>query len=161
MPTEMNVCSYSPQISPGNSNVNPMPEDAPVTLVPQQTIVLEYPWDTPTITLTLKNPELNDKFVKKFTRIYRRSRGGTIIGYRDVTWPHQDILNWSFMGLPKADAEAALDFYRAAAGKYIKVTTYEGLVYKGIILNTNNPISEEGPGGCQYTLKFDFQGSRL
>lgn len=165
-------CLYEPQISPGNTNLTPMPATAPVTLVRRETILLEFPHDVPTTTLELRSPEFNDKLVKKFTRIYRKSRGNTLIVFRDPAWPKTDIINWAFRGLTNIQAADALAFYKLSAGKYIRLTTYESLVYQGIIINPNNPISQEGPDvilpdpnpdnctvNSSFTLKFDFQGS--
>ena len=154
----MERCEYSPQISPGNPNLTPMPTLPPVNLVAVAGISLGFPYFNPTTALTLRNPQFNDKLVKKYSRIQRNTRGNTLIVYRDTSWPQANIINYSFIGLSKDEANDALDFYKLSAGKYIRLLTYESLLYKGIILNPNNPVSKESANNCSYTLKFDFQG---
>ena len=156
----MDECTYSPQISPG-SPLTPMPETSPVTLVARDTVLIQYPYTSPTHTLELRNPGFNDKLVIQKSRIYRVSRGNDLIVYRDQIWPKARIINYAFEGLTQTQAEDALTFYEVSLGKYIKLTTYESLVYKGIILNPNNPISKETKHDCSYTLKFDFQGTLI
>lgn len=152
----MEDCTYSPQISPG-SPLTPMPATAP-TLTPRDTILLEYPFVSPTTTLELRNPNFNDKLVVRKSRIYRVSRGNDLIVFKDPIWPKTRIINYAFERLTQVQAQDALDFFEESLGKYIKLTTYESLVYKGIIINPNNPVSQETKSLCSFTLKFDFQG---
>lgn len=152
----MDICNYSPQISPGNSNRTPIASSQP-TLTPRDTVLLEYPFDTPTESLELRNPSFNNKIVPKINRILRFSRGRELIVYRDPVWLKQTILNWSFVGLSAAEASAALDFCLTSIGRQIKLTDFESRVYKGVLLNPSNPISQEGKL-CMFTFKLDFQG---
>ncbi len=154
----MDECTYSPQISPGNSNRTPIPDVQP-TLTPINYVELAYPFSSPTTTLQLRRPEFNDKLVPKISRILRYSRGNTLRVYRDPVWLKQTIINWNFSGLTKVEAEAALDFFLESVGKEIKLTDYNSQVYKGVILNPENPISQESKSACSYTLKLDFQGT--
>lgn len=152
----MDDCTYSPQISPG-SPLSPMSVTPPVTLATINHITLSYPYVSPTSILTLRNPQLNDKFVINKSLINRHSRGNDLIIFRDNQWPQNQTINYSFAGLSKELAESAIDFFKLTLGKYVKLVTYESLIYKGIIISPSNSITQEGRN-CQYTLKLDFQG---
>lgn len=154
----MDDCTYSPQISPGNASRTPIASTMP-TLTPASTVELAYPFVSPTSTLTLRNPQFNNKIVPKINRILRYSRGYSLVVYRDPVWLKQTIINWNFVALTKVEAEDALDFFLLTAGKEIKLTDFESRVYKGILLNPENPISQESKDACSYTLKVDFQGT--
>ncbi len=151
----MDECSYSPQITPGNP-ITSMPADIPVTLVARDTILLECPYDTPTITLELKNPILGDHDVAEYSRIQRHTRGLGLKLYRDDTWPKSRTFNMSFQALSAIDRDNILDFIRQTAGLELKYTDYLSQVHKVIMLVPKTPITQTGRG-CQYTWKTDLQ----
>lgn len=151
----MDECTYSPQITPGNPMTG-MPETIPVTLVNRDTILLEYPYNSPTLTLELKNPILGDHDVAEYSRIQRHTRGLGLKLYRDPTWPKSRTFNISFQGLSSTDRNAILAFIRQTAGLELKYTDYYSQVHKVIMLQPKTPITQTGQG-CQYTWKTDLQ----
>jgi len=166
MPDEMNHCTYSPQISPGNTRVIPMASEQ-IPIVARSSIILQWPYEggEGATILEIRNPNYNNKLVPKISRIQRESRGGELIVYRDPAWTKALVLNWAFDGLTYAQAIACLNFCTVSLGKPIRLLDYESRVMKGIITNPSNPVSQEKPdskiNGCQsrgFTWKFDFQG---
>lgn len=155
----MDKCSYSPQISPITIPGLTPPAAVGPTLVKRDTVLLQYPYDSPTTTLTLRVPNLNNKLVPKISRIQTLSRGNTLVVYRDPIWPKSTILNWAFEGLTGDEAEACLAFSKLTCGKIIKLTDYESRVLRGILTNPRNPISQERNSCRGYTWKMDFQGA--
>lgn len=152
----MENCTYSPQISPGNSNITPMPADLPYTPVARPTILLEYPYAAPTLTLELRTPEFNDIGLLEFSRVQKRSRGNTLILYRDPIWPKSKTFNFSIRALTQVSRDEIIAFCRASIGQWVKFTDWRSQEHKVIILNPSNSITQEGRG-CQFTWKVDLQ----
>lgn len=139
----MNKCSYSPQISPVTiDGLTPPPTTGP-TLIKRSTVLFQYPFDSPTTTLEIRAPSLNNKIVPKISRVQSLSRGNELLVYRDPIWPKSTIFNWSFEGLTKAEAEACLAFALLSCGQIVKITDYESRVMRCILMNPRNPISQE------------------
>ncbi len=150
----MDECTYSPQISPGSPDVA-IPDDD-IVIVQRDTVLLQFPYGSPTDELELRNPELNDKIVTQVYRVQRYTRNNTLDIYRDPTWFKTGVLNWNFTGLTSDQRNDIIAFCRVSAGKYIKVTDYLSQEHKCIIINPDNPITQEHRG-CSYTWKVDLQ----
>ncbi len=152
-------CVYSPEINPGNPNVTPM-SATDIVVVDRSTVILTYPYVSPTLTLEIRNPELNDKIVRQCYRVQEYTRGNTLIIFRDPNWFKTYVLNMAFTALSKTNRDDILTFCRASAGKYIGFKDPLSQDHKGIIINPDNPLTQEGPD-CLYTWKLDFQGSLI
>lgn len=83
------------------------------------TLTLTYPFDTPTTTLVLRNPELGDQHSIAHQRIYRESRGGVPDVFKDDEWPTTETLNISVVALSEAQAQAFLTFMQDSIGDEI------------------------------------------
>jgi len=153
----MDYCSYSPQISPGNPNITPMPALNPLTIVNRSTVLFQYPYDTPTLTLELRNPQLNDQKTIDLSRIQRHSRGRELITYRDPDWPAGYTLSMAFTSLSLQTKNQIISFVQQTVGREIKFTDHLSQIYKCIIANPRNFISEEYDV-CGFTWKVDLQG---
>lgn len=149
----MNKNSYSPEIVSGPLANMPVSD---VTIVARTTILLQYPFDVPTTTLQLRNPELNDLFLFQAYRVQEYSRGNSQIIFRDSTWFKTRIFNWAFTALTRQNRDDIISFVRLTAGKYVLVTDFYSLTNKCLIINPDNPITQETPG-CGYTWKVDLQ----
>lgn len=171
----MNKCTYSPQISPVTiPGLTPPPAVGPV-LVRRATVLFQYPYASPTMTLEIRAPSTNNKLVPKISRIQAMSRGNELLVFRDPIWPKSTLINWSFEGLTAEEAEACLSFALVSCGQLIKVTDYESRVMRCILINPQNPISQESKeiipviplsptprearGTRGWTFKIDLQGS--
>lgn len=160
MADPMNVCTYSPQIAPGNGRIMQMPaEMRPITK--RQTVILTYE----DFSITLPAPNLRNKFLPKITRVQREARGGELIIFRDPVWSKVTVFNWAFEGLTASQAEGCLEFTSESCGDVFTILDFESRTIYGIMINPNNPISQEKPDSrnpdCSskaFTWKLDFQG---
>lgn len=152
----MNECEYSPQISPGNADIVAMSALMPFTPVERSTILLQHPYDTPTLTLELRNPSLNDKLGLTYSRIQRKSRGNQLIVFRATHWPKSRIFNLAFSSLTATNRNEIIAFIRASLGKEIKYTDYLSQEHKVLLINPDTDITQEGIG-CQYTWSVSLQ----
>lgn len=148
----MALCEYDPQIFIGN-----FPTTIPHTIVTRTTVLFQYPYDSPTLELELKTPTFNDQEAIDTSRIQRRSIGGSLIVYRDENWPKGFSLNYSFENLSLEARDNIVSFLRETLGKEIKFTDHNSKVYKAIITNPKDFISEE-LSDCGFTWKVNLQG---
>jgi len=158
---------YQPEISPG-STLTPMPA-TDITVVNRTTVLLQYPFDVPTTTLTLRAPELSNTIAVQAQRVQGYTRGNTLYQYRDPNWFKTRLFSWTFTGLTRQNRIDILNFVLLSAGQYITVTDYDSQVYKCIITNPDADITQEGPdyaqlppnsalpAGSLYTWKVDLQ----
>lgn len=153
----MNICTYSPQISPGNDAITPPSSSGPVVVL-QDTVIFTYPFVTPTLTVELRAPEFNNKDSVLITRIIRDTRGGEIKVYKESFWPTIRRLSFVIESLSEVEADGLQELIKASIGKEIGYLDYEGRQWKGIILNPEEAITEEGVN-CEYTAKIDFEGA--
>ena len=152
----MNECEYSPQISPGNADITAMSALMPFTPIERETILLEYPYASPTLTLELRNPELNDRKSLVYSRVQRKSRGNSLILFRASHWPKSRVFNISFRALTSSNRDAIISFIRASLGKEIKYTDFLAQEHKVVLINPDAEITQEGIG-CQYTWTASLQ----
>ena len=152
----MNICTYSPQISPGNPNITPPSASGP-TLVQVDNVVLTYPFVSPTMTVTLPTPEFNNRQVLRIERVTRETRGRTLRTFRYDIWPKIHRLAVSFLGLSPDQLDDFRALVKASVGKEIGYLDYESRQWKGIIINPDTAMSQEGPN-CADAVRFDFEG---
>lgn len=153
----MTLCNYDPQIVGGNNSITPPPLTNPKTLVNRTTVLFQYPFDTPSLTLELRNPELNDQRTIDLSRIQRYSIGRELILYRSNNWPKFLSLSYSFRGLKLQQSDNIKTFIKTTLGKEIKFTDYQSQEYKVIITNPREFISEEF-ANCGFTWAVNLQG---
>ncbi len=151
-----NTKDYCPQVSPGNPNLTP-PSTTEPTLTPQGKIVLTFPYVTPTLTVTLKAPNFNNKHNILLERIFKRSRGGTVIMERDQTDPVTEKLALSIDGITPTEIDSYLTFIKTSLGKEIGLEDYESRQWRGIIVNPDEAVNQQD--SCSYSLRLEFQGS--
>lgn len=167
-PDGPNKNRYTPEVL--NGTLQSMPTND-IEVVQRKTVLLQYPYDTKTTTLELRNPELNDLQLFQAYRVHTYSRGDTLHVYRDPNWFRTSVVNWSFTALTNVNRNDILAFINMSAGKYITVTDYWSRVFKCVIVNPNNAITQELPDykevpfgtapvvikGAGYTWKVDLQ----
>jgi hypothetical protein len=141
----------------GGTGLEVAPSAVEPTLVDAEVVILQYPFDTPTLTLELRSPELNDRRQHALARISRESMGGTPIVFRDGLWPKSTRLVYVFQGLTEAKKVALQAFILASLGKDIKLTDYETQIYKMMIVNPDAQFVDIGP--CNYEITLEFEGS--
>ena len=152
----MSLCTYSPQISPGNSNITPPPLTGPL-FIKSSTVTFTYPYDSPTSTLTLRAPTTSDKETIRTNRVHRLTRGGTLIVYNSINWPKNRILNFNIEALTSDEILSLQDFVKLSLGKEIGYLDYESQQWRGLILNPDT-IIKDNSRSCNYSAEFTFRG---
>ena len=152
----MNTCTYTPQIAPGNSYATPPGASAP-TLVHANTVTLTYPYVSPSLTLVIKSPSLNNTDGSHVSRIVRETRGGTIITTRQSYWPKYRVLTYESEALSYAKATEFESFIQVSIGKLIGLLDYESRQWNGLITQVE-PMTQTGVG-CNFKIKFTFEGA--
>lgn len=127
---------------------------------PQDYVVLQYPPNTPTDSVTLFTPNLGDRYRLGVTRINRETRGGTLEVFASPQWPKLKTLALSFSSLTRDEKQSLLDFMEAYAGQVIKFTDWEGKQWVGIITTPEAPAVQDGPG-CDYTIDIEMEVSSV
>jgi len=119
-------------------------------------IILTYPFDSPTHTITLRNPDFGNLDRLEFTRINRESRGGTLIVFRDEDWPIAERQSYQFSSLSRSHIIHLHDFLSASLGQEIGLLDHENRQWKGVILNPEADTAQQGRES--FIAQFDFEG---
>lgn len=152
----MNDCTYSPQISPGNPFITPPSATVP-TLVHSPTVTFTFPYVSPTTTIILPSPEFNNRDVLRIERVTRETRGKTLRTFRYSIWPKIRRLSLAFLGLAPDVAEDMKALLKASVGLELGYLDYESRQWKGLIINPDTAISQEGPN-CADAIRIEFEG---
>ena len=125
-------------------------------------ITFQYPYATPTLTLTLRNPELGDSEGLDIKIRFQITMNGEIYSHRRT--PENKRLILTFRSVTKALVLELRDFIKLSSGEEIKYTDYNAVIWRGYI--TSNPIesateSKIVNGTCIEVSAFtlEFKGS--
>lgn len=146
-----------------NTTFDPPPATIPSTPHDASTdrLVLYYPSiDAIARQLTLRAPEFQDRDRNSYTRVTRETRGGSLVVYADPEWPSLRNVAVTVQGLTANEADDYLTFMYATLGKKIQVRDWEGGLWEGVIINPENPVTQDGPG-CKYTISFELEGLKF
>jgi hypothetical protein len=147
---------YTPFVgSSTDPNFTPPPTTAPT--LGYHRLLLTYPYVSPSVSLTLRNPAFGDKDRLGFNRINRVTRGGTLIVFSDPKWPKTETLSVQVDGLTQRQANDVIDFLRSSLGKEIGLLDWENRQWRGVIITPDARITHVGKGDL--SVAFDFQGS--
>jgi hypothetical protein len=150
----INFCDYSPGIGEGNFTYVPPSIIAP-TLTRRETTVLTWPYQSPILTVTLRNPEFDNVEQFEFRRINRRTRGGTLDLYRDESWPKVKRLIMSFTYLNEEQRVSLFNFLIRSLGTEIGLLDFESRQWRGILLTPTSAISQPKRFGHNFSLEFE------
>jgi hypothetical protein len=137
----------------------PPPETEPAVLYDSTTtrFKLMYPaLQTPTDTVELRAPELDNIDRIAFGRISRETRGGKLTVFADPNWPQVQTVIVTFIGLLKTEVDDLLDFFVAYLGKEIGIQDWEGREWVGVITTPNEAAVQDGKES--WTITFEFEG---
>ena len=118
-------------------------------------VQLYWPTDAPTITVTLREPEFDNKDRLRFQRINRETRGGTLIVFSDPIWPKVQRLTLEFTSLKEEEAQSLLTFIKATLGREIGLRDWENRHWAGVIVSPDEPIIRNGPHNISTALEFE------
>ncbi len=148
---------YTPFVGSTDDPNAPAPPSATVpTLERVEGIQLYWPVDIPTMTVTLRGPELDNKDRLRFQRINRQTRGGTLVVFADPIWPKVQQLTLEFVGLKENEVQSLLSFITATLGKEIGLRDWENRHWVGVIVSPDEPIIRNGPHNI--STAFEFEG---
>ena len=148
--------SYTPFVGSTDDPNAPVPPSIIVpTLERVEGIQLYWPVDVPTMTVTLRGPELDNKDRLRFQRINRETRGGTLIVFADPIWPKVQQLTLEFVGIEEDEAQSLLSFIAATLGKEVGLRDWENRHWAGVIVTPDEPIIRNGPHNISTALEFE------
>ncbi len=146
---------FSPFVgSSGDTSYGNIDETKP-TLV-RSTLQLTYPRVSPTLTLTLKNPEFGNTDTITFARVDRTTRGGERKIYGDNTLSKSQVFRLDIANLAecKVPIDDIVTFLNSSLGKEIGLRDWEGRNWKGHIVVPETDIRKEA-SGTSVTITFD------
>lgn len=121
------------------------------------TFTLTYPYVTPTTTLVLRNPNFNNGESFSVTRISRETRSGSLIIFRDSTWPEIETLSVEIDNLKIDDKNNLLQFFEDSLGVEVGLLDHEGRQWRGFITTPEALVSEVQAG--RFNVGFSFEGT--
>lgn len=138
----------------GDTSYGNIDETTPV--LGSGTLTLTYPYTSPTLTLTLKNPEFGDQNVLDFAKIDRKTRGGTRKIFADNDWSEAQTLqltvsNLSACKVPVADI---VNFLNTSLGKEVGLLDWHGRQWRGVISVPDTDITQEA-SGTRVVITYD------
>jgi hypothetical protein len=147
---------YTPFVGAGaaGSPTPPGPLVGPTTGLSRCQFV--YPVVSPTVFVSLRNPEFGNKDRLQFNRISRETRGGTLVVLADPMWPKVETQVLTFTGLAQTQAQSLLSFLQSYLGQEVGFMDWEGRYWKGIVTNTTDPVVQDGRG-AMYTASLEFE----
>lgn len=124
---------------------------------------LSYPaLATPTDTIVLRAPELDNIDRLAFTRIARETRGGKLSVFADPAWPKTETVIATFVGLTKTEVDTLQAFFVAHLGEEVGMQDWEGREWVGVVTTPNESATNDGGrntcGGKGWTITFEFEG---
>lgn len=122
-------------------------------------VVYQSPFDSPIFNLNLPAPKFGDKDLYATPKIIRNTRGGTNKNFRAPTWNKYHNVEYSFPLLCEEQYYATLQFLSDSLGQQIKLFDFEGRTWKGIIINPNSALTQNGR--FDYSATIQLQGDLI
>ena len=118
-------------------------------------ITFQYPYSTPTDTLTFKNPVKGNNEMLNAHILIQKSMSGVVYSYRGRDTVSQMLFN--FRGI--TEPATVKQFFIDTAGSLLRMTDWEGTVWQVKVLN--NPIEITQVSACDYHLTLQLEGTRV
>jgi hypothetical protein len=152
---------YTPFIGENTITNSPSPPSSDLPIVQNDPTTtrfrLSYPaLASPTATVELRAPELDNIDRVAFNRISRETRGGQLTVFADPTWPQVQTVIVTFVGLLKAEVDDLHDFFVSYVGEEIGMSDWEGREWIGVVTTPNEAAVHDGKGN--WTITFEFEG---
>ena len=161
--TGTNTCTFDPTVGASTDPENPRPMGLTTgfTATRQDTISFWYPYDSPTNTVEIRNPELGNTAKLEFQRINRKTRGGTLIVWADNQWPKIERTELTIRGLTETQAQEYQDFVSTSLGKEIGFTDWENNSWIAIIMNPDAPLIRNRVNDVEITVELELTWSPI
>lgn len=105
-------------------------------------VTFAYPYAAPTVTLTLRNPDLGDGQQQDMQLNYGRAMDAGVYTYKRTPALTKLLLTFNF--LTKATVDELIDFLHQSSGREIRYTDYNGVIWRGAISTDPNEIATTG-----------------
>ena len=158
-------CDYTPFIGSSDADTTPprplLPE-AGDPVLPGVRFRLAYPAfgsGTTIDTLDLRAPAFGNRERIDATRINRESFGGDLRIFSDPIWPNVHTLQMTFEGLKETQARGLLTFIERWLGQEIGIYDYEGRIWKGVITNPDEAITQDGIN--RFSANLEIEAERI
>lgn len=148
---------FSPQVTVVGSI--PVPSTMPPTFSKKTDLVLSYPYPTPSITCTLRAPELGNDNTLTVEAVRQVTMANVMVIGRNPIWPIVEIYKYTFSTLTDAQVDSYFNFINASAGKEIGLRDHRDQNYRGYILNPEAAVSTDQ--SCSNNLSISFRGIRV
>jgi len=118
--------------------------------------ILTYPYTgVATSTVTLANPEYDNSARLDIGLIFRESRHGQALTYKDSDWPNIRTRHYVFTTMTKTLVDSLKTFLSLTAGMRIKLTDHNSEDTTGYIVTGENEIITL-KDDCSYDISFDY-----
>jgi len=156
-------CDYTPFIGASDATTTPPPITLPAAKSPTISgtrFRLAYPaFDVGgTIDfIDLRSPAFGNRERLDATRINRETHGGNLIIFADPNWPEVQTLQMTFEGLKSTQARGLITFIERWLGREIGVFDHEGRAWKGVIVNPNEAVTQDGTSSFSASLEIEAE----
>lgn len=147
---------FGPQVSDSDPDITPPSVTTP-DWTPTTEVVLTWPYVSPSLTLTIRAPDIGDDHSLHLKRANNVSRGGTIMYFRDPNWPVAEILKVGFSGLCDDDVPLIFEFLSSSLGDEIGFVDWLSQTWRGVIIDPTGHLVESGIQDDNM-MSFDFRG---
>lgn len=109
--------------------------------------------------VVLRAPEMDNRDRNAYNRVNRETRGGKLTMFADPIWPKVRTLAVTVTGLKTTEKDEYQTFLAATLGQEIGLTDWEGRLWEGVVINPDEPASQDG--NERWTISFEFEGAVL
>ena len=117
-------------------------------------ITLEYPYGSPTVSVTLPNPELQDSHTRELPIKIYRTVSGKVYTYK--AGPRNDLLLMRFNKLKATERDALQAWIQYSYDYEIKLTDWLTRIWRGHVIT--NPIEFTSVHTDRYSTTIEFSG---
>ena len=112
-----------------------------------------------TDSVVLRNPETDDRARYAFTRVNRETYGGRLDVFADPIWPTVQSLLFTVVAVKSSWLQELNDFLVDTVGDEITIMDWEGVHWRGVVMNPDESAVEDGEG--YWTITMEFEGYAL
>jgi hypothetical protein len=108
-----------------------------------------------TLEIQLRRPSFSNLDRLQFNSINKRSRGNTLIHYRDKNWPKSERLTFDFEWLTQKQCQDAQYFFKRSLGKDISIVDFQGDSWIGFVTTPEISIVQNERVGFSFSMEFE------
>lgn len=121
------------------------------------TVLFEHPFDTPTTSVTLRNPQLGDSDTLNLKTRFATAMDGGVYSYKFTEATRRLLLTFTL--LKDTDIDDLVIFLTASEGEEVKFTNHDGVIWRGFLLNSPYEIEAQADSLCDgHNILLEFEG---